>query len=249
MAASTSPAEEDAQLWHADTTTMDTETLTAPPSHAGSQRTHLDSTDCDDTTASVSPGEAEICGDGPTTSAMVRSMTPATDALTWYADTDNDSFGDANNTTLACLAPLGYTSNSDDCDDNDDDTYPGADEICNGVDDDCDVSIDELAVDALTWYNDNDGDEFGDLNSSLVDCNQPQGYVLDSTDCDDNDILISPDGIEVCDGVDNNCDGSTDETTALDATKYCLDGDNDNRRWLHLISCAQPGGYVRQHRL
>ena len=158
---------EDAQLWHADTDNdgygdINSTTLACwqPAGHT------LDSTDCDDTTASVSLGEAEICGDGLDNNCDGQIDDPSSsDALTWYADTDNDSFGDANNTTLACLAPLGYTSNSDDCDDNDDDTYPGADEICNGVDDDCDVSIDELAVDALTWYNDNDGDEFADLNS------------------------------------------------------------------------------------
>ena len=46
-------------------------------------------------------------------------------------------------TTQACSAPSGYVANDDDCDDSDSAVNPGASEICNGVDDDCDTQIDE----------------------------------------------------------------------------------------------------------
>ena len=239
---------DDAQLWYADGDSdgygdLNTTTVACWLPAGFTQ----DSTDCDDTNASMSPGETEVCGDGLDNNCdgNIDDSTSA-DAVTWYADTDNDTFGDLANSTLACLAPLGYTSNSDDCDDNDDDTYPGAAELCNGVDDDCDNAIDELAVDAETWYNDNDGDGFGDLASSLIDCEQPIGYVLDATDCNDNDILISPDSVEICDGTDNNCDGSTDENTAIDATEYFMDGDDDGYgdANINLFGCSQPIGYI-----
>ena len=65
---------------------------------------------------------------------------------TWYADTDNDGFGDAASTTLACTIPTGYVADNTDCDDTQITVYPGATEICDGLDNDCDGDIDENLV-------------------------------------------------------------------------------------------------------
>ena len=74
----------------------------------------------------------------------------------------------------------------DDCDDDDPSVYPSATEYCDGVDNDCDGTVDEDdAVDAVTWYQDADSDGYGNASVSDIDCYQPSGYVADATDCDD----------------------------------------------------------------
>ncbi len=85
-------------------------------------------------------------------------------------------------------------------------TTSGTNEICNGLDDDCDGSVDEDAVDALTWYFDSDGDDFGNPQQGILACTQPMSYVSNDLDCDDTDpsILecntqISNDPVEVTD--------------------------------------------------
>src|SRR4051812_36005126 len=64
---------------------------------------------------------------------------------------------------------------------------------------------------AATWYRDGDGDGYGDPAVPEAGCNPPTGYVSDTTDCDDADATVSPDAIESCDGVDEDCDGLVDE--------------------------------------
>ncbi|HRF77989.1 MAG TPA: MopE-related protein [Chitinophagales bacterium] len=102
----------------------------------------------------------------------------------------------------------GYASNVD-CNDADAAINPGATEICDGIDNNCDGNIDEAG--GATWYADADGDTYGDAASTTVSCDVPVGYVADNTDCNDGDAAINPAATEVCDGVDNNCDGNIDE--------------------------------------
>ena len=63
-----------------------------------------------------------------------------------------------------------------------------------------------------TWYQDSDGDGFGNLDNSQQSCSQPTGYVQDNTDCDDTDQDVNPIATEnTSDGIDNNCNGVTNE--------------------------------------
>lgn len=96
----------------------------------------------------------------------------------------------------------------EDCDDTDPSVSPGADEYCDGINNDCDAAVDEPdAVDATEWYRDSDQDGFGDAAVTTWSCDQPPGFIADGSDCDDTSALAYPGAKEICgDGVDNDCD-------------------------------------------
>jgi len=180
----------------------------------------VDDTDCDDSDGGVHPGASETC-DGVDEDCDGAVDDDATDASTWYADGDDDGYGDLSSTARACTTPSGYTSNHTDCDDADGGIHPGADELCNDVDDDCDGTVDDAAIDRATWYVDTDSDGFGTSASTKVACDKPSGYAETGDDCDDADDAVYPSAPEVCgDGTINDCDG-----TAATATDACaIDG-------------------------
>src|SRR4030095_4422163 len=70
----------------------------------------------------------------------------------FFADADGDGHGDAARPATACAVPAGYTTTSDDCDDDDPAVHPAADELCNALDDDCDETIDEDPIDGTSFY-------------------------------------------------------------------------------------------------
>ncbi|MCC6459622.1 MAG: hypothetical protein IT260_04060 [Saprospiraceae bacterium] len=133
---------------------------------------------------------------------------------TWYADSDDDGFGDPSQTQLACTQPSGYVDNSDDCNDNNAAIHPNATETCNGMDDDCDglTDDDDPSISGQTlWYADSDDDSFGAPAQTQLACSQPFGYVDNGDDCNDNNAAIHPNATETCNGFDDNCDGQTDD--------------------------------------
>ncbi len=183
--------------------------------------------DCDDANGAVNPGESEVCDTLDNDCDGVTDESDATDATTWYADLDGDSYGNASNTTTACAQPSGYVTDATDCDDTDTGANPAATETCDLSDNNCDGVVDEdSAADASTWYLDVDGDSYGDSTSTTSACNQPTGYASVAGDCDDSTSTVSPAASETCDGVDNNCDGDTDEgllgSAASCAATSCL---------------------------
>jgi len=104
----------------------------------------------------------------------------------------------------------------DDCDDGDATVYPGAEEVCDGADNDCDGVVDAPGLEGGSlWYPDADGDGYGDENADPIEsCLPPDGYVDNNIDCDDDD----PDAYPGADGFDDDCDpfdgGSDDADTA-----------------------------------
>jgi hypothetical protein len=129
----------------------------------------------------------------------------------WVTDHDGDGYGSAEDggAIAACDQPSGTTSEDGDCDDADPSVNPSAVEICNEIDDDCNGEVDDGSL--TTWYADTDGDGFGAEGSTLLACEQPKGTVGVSGDCDDTRPEVHPDATEVCDGLDDDCDGEVDE--------------------------------------
>ncbi len=146
---------------------------------------------------------------------------------TWYRDADGDGVGVEEDAVEACDEPEGRTLAMGDCDDDDPAAYPGATEVCDGVDNDCDGRADEEEAEgSSTYYRDADGDGDGTSETTTISCDAPEGYVTNSDDCNDADSSISPASEDVCDGIDNDCDGGTDEDSAdtdADGTVDCLD--------------------------
>lgn len=261
----------------------------------------INATDCDDYNTSSYPGAVELCdaldnncngevdelynqnvfyadndGDGfgdlnnPVFACVqpngsVTNAEDCDDSAVTYEDLDGDGFG--SDILVSCGVLLG-----NDCDDFDNQIYPSAQESCNGIDDNCNVEVDEFVL--LTFFFDGDGDGFGDPNLVDYGCELPLGYVLNDSDCDDTVVLfldmdgdgfgstvmdacgsdnsddcldsdaqINPSALEVCDGSDQNCNGQVDEDVAsVFYADFDLDGFGDLNN--SVFGCDAPLGFV-----
>ncbi len=149
-----------------------------------------DALDCDDQDPGIHPDASEWCADGVDNDCNGEvDEDDAADAATWYADADQDGWGDAAATTRACEQPSGYQAAHGDCDDTDPTVNPDA---------------------AETWYDGLDAncDGWDDFDADQ------DGFATDAEggeDCDDADALIHPDAREACgDAIDNNCNAADD---------------------------------------
>jgi hypothetical protein len=146
---------------------------------------------------------------------------------------------------------MGYVANNTDCNDGNIAVNPGATEVCNTIDDDCDGLIDDAdpsITGQATWYADADGDTYGNNAVSVLACFQPVGYVANNTDCNDGNIAVNPGATEVCNTIDDDCDGLIDDADPSitgQATWYAdADGDTYGNNAVSVLACFQPMGYV-----
>ena len=135
------------------------------------------------------------CGDAAQESDSALESTPTQTVAAAIDDYDGD----------------GFSKVQGDCNDQNADIHPEALETCgDGVDNDCDLFVDEpSAVDAQAFYPDDDDDGYGSYRLFVTACSAPTGFVDNFTDCDDTNADVHPGAVEVAgDNLDANCDGT-----------------------------------------
>ena len=193
--------------------------------------------DSDDNDSSVNPGMDEIC-DG-----IDNNCNGAVDEdvlQTFYIDSDDDGFGNSEETIQACDQETGFVPNANDCDDSNADIHPGVTEDCNSIDDNCDGEIDEDIGEI--YYLDADGDGYGDPDETVLSCELVDGLVENSDDCNDHNEDIHPDALEICDEIDNDCDDTIDDDAVTGMNTYYTDSDEDGfgDENAPILSCSIP---------
>ncbi len=187
------------------------------------------SEDCNDGNDAIHPDQSEICstiGVDDNCDGLIDDST-AIDQMSYYLDDDGDGFGASNSTQESCSVPAGYVENSEDCDDSNNAIHPDQSEMCStiGVDDNCDGDIDDsTAIDATLWYPDVDEDGYGDPALEISACLQPTAHLSDGSDCNDSEAASNPGATEICDGIDNDCDGGSDESDEVYGTNETCPG-------------------------
>lgn len=159
--------------------------------------------------------------------------TPVT-CPTWYQDSDNDGEGDASASIESCSQPDGSVATGHDCNDQNPATYPGAPEVCDALDNDCDGSIDEGIQ--KRFYPDLDLDGYGDARAE-PSCSPNETDSTRSGDCDDENDAAYPgapdlegDGFdESCDGIDGLAPSVGLETSAAFSLQEAMDAARDGQ--------------------
>ncbi|HRG65186.1 MAG TPA: putative metal-binding motif-containing protein, partial [Saprospiraceae bacterium] len=201
-----------------------------------------DSTDCNDTNPDIHPFLSDICN------SIDDNCNGFTDEdavfTTYYLDSDGDSFGDILFDSTSCNTLLGFVENSEDCNDTNTEINPLMSETCNGIDDNCNIEVDE-GLTIYTLYIDADDDTYGNPDAAIDTCIESIiGYVNNGLDCNDTLTSIYPGAIELCNYLDDDCDGLTDDNLTYILSYQDNDGDEFGNPLIDSLSCELPIGYV-----
>lgn len=150
-------------------------------------------------TSGAAAGEATVTATVGATSISI-TVDVQENPVMWYRDADGDGFGSPYDTVFADLPPFGYVENDSDCDDRFAAVRPGADEICDGIDNDCDGTVDQYWPDAGQSCFAGAGEC---KRAGILVC----GPDAESLECS---ALPGVPGTEICDCLDNDCDGVID---------------------------------------
>ncbi len=171
----------------------------------------------------------------------------------WFRDGDGDHFGRSSSRVMSAERPEGYVTIKGDCDDSDATTWPHAEELGDGRDNNCNGKIDEGLADSTSdqeeqattrYFRDVDGDGYGGTADFFDGFEPLDGYVANNSDCDDGNASISPATDESFDSVDNDCDGLVDE--GFFPREYFRDIDRDGYGdpTDYVTDITRPDGYV-----
>lgn len=164
-------------------------------------------------------------------------LTPDALWVAHYEDADGDGFGNPYMPVWGCGDVPGTSTLPLDCQDWNANTYPQAPELCDGWNNDCDDEVDE-GTSQLTWYEDSDGDGYGDANAPVeLSCTPLSERVLVPGDCNDSEATMYPGAPFLEDGMDNNCDGVISEAELNPcAGDFDLDGNRTINDMLQILS-------------
>jgi hypothetical protein len=157
-------------------------------------------------------------------------------------DVDGDLFGDSSSPEVSLCAPsVGMVNDATDCDDDDSSVHPGASEVCDGVDNDCDLDVDEDLT-LREYRQDRDLDGYGDeVGEAVRSCAPIEDLVDVGGDCDDEDPERHPGATEVCNDVDDDCNGGIDDGLEFLTWYPDLDGDGfGDENGMLFLACDVP---------
>ena len=206
-----------------------------------------DETDCKPSNSDIYNGAPESCNGFDDDCDSLIDEENAFGCETYYWDGDNDGYGNTTKTKCLCDETGKYaTMVGGDCNDSNMMAFPGAAELCNGLDDDCDGESDEQgATGCLPYYADADKDGYG-LGAPKCICKSAGDFTaLIGGDCNDQAPTAFPGSPEICDDIDNDCDNTIDEPGAGGCSFLFTDNDEDG--WgtnAMLCLCKSIGNYT-----